>query len=61
MSRQSNYARNSFFRQSMARAEMLQKKRKNLQQLKGGEVVEDPKTVVETEDSVEDDPKEVVE
>ena len=53
MSRQSNYARNSFFRQSMARA--------NLQQLKGGEVIEDPKTVVETEDVMEDDPKEVEE
>lgn len=50
MSRRSSFAKQSFFRQSMARAEMLQKKRKNLQQLKGGEVVKDPNTVVEAED-----------
>lgn len=61
MSRQSNYARNNFFKASMQRAQMLRKKKKDIQDIKNGNFVEpDPKNVkMESEDSVLADPEEV--
>lgn len=57
MSRQSNYAKKNFFNASMQRAQLLAKKKKDIQSIKNGNFVEpDPKSVVlETEDSVEQD------
>jgi len=57
MSRQSNYAKKNFFNASMQRAQLLAKKKKDIQSIKNGNFVEpDPKNVVlETEDSVEQD------
>lgn len=61
MSRQNNYARNQFFRQSMARADVLRKRKESLKAAKAGEVLPDPTEVVEkVSDEVVPDP-EVVE
>lgn len=46
MSRQNNYTKKQFFQNSMARAQVLQKKRKDIKNIKYGNVVEpDPKVV----------------
>lgn len=57
MSRQSNYAKKNFFNASMQRAQLLAKKKKDIQSIKNGNFVEpDPKSVVlETEDHIEQD------
>ena len=57
MSRQSNYAKKNFFNASMQRAQLLAKRKKDIQSIKNGNFVEpDPKSIVlETEDSVEQD------
>ena len=57
MSRQNIYARNNFFRQSVQKAQVMQKRKKDIKSLQyGNEVVPDPKGgVIETEDSIEQD------
>ena len=61
MSRQSNYAKKNFFNASMQRAQMLRKKKKDIQDIKNGNFVEpDPTNVkMESEDTVLADPMEV--
>lgn len=55
MSRQNISARNAFFRNSMAKNGAIQKKRKELKLYKSGEILPDPKEVVEiTEENVPD-------
>ena len=61
MSRQNNFAKQQFFQKSIARANAYAKKKKDIQMLKSGEVLPDPSSVVEIEDSQEADPTEVVE
>lgn len=61
MSRRSNYAKQDFFRISRARADAFQKRKAEIARMKSGEVVEDPKQVVEMSDEVVPDPVEVVE
>ena len=57
MSRQNIYARNNFFKQSIQKAQVTQKKKKDIKSLQYGNiVVPDPKGgVIETEDSIEQD------
>lgn len=60
MSRQNTYNKKAFFNSSIRRAEMFQKRRKDIAMAKKGEVVADPKEVVESTGEVVPDP-EVVE
>lgn len=57
MSRQNTFARNQFFNKSMQRAQMIQKKKKDIKSIKYGNIVEpDPKVVTgESEDIIEKD------
>ena len=59
MSRQNNFAKRQFFNSSIAHAKVTQKKRKDIQSIKNGNVVEpDPKVVTaETIDETVADPE----
>lgn len=60
--KQNAYARDRFFRTSIAKAQAYKKKKKDIQMIKNGEAIEpDPEVVTSGfTDTVEDDPEEVV-
>lgn len=61
MSRQNDHNKKAFFQKSMMRAQTYQKKRKDIAMVKNGEVIADPKEVVESTGEVVPDPETVEE
>lgn len=57
MSRQNNFAKKQFFQKSISRAQVTQKRKKDILAFKNGEVMPDPVEVVETTDETVPDPE----